>query len=84
MILAFESEFLEGQAQVDFRAVVVLNGRILALNQFHDVATLHSNALLTLLGLADTSFHYFGYVLLCHVVQVQFLNACHLVVLPQP
>ena len=39
MILAFESEFLEGQAQVDFRAVVVLDGRILALNQFHDVAT---------------------------------------------
>ena len=80
MGFALEAEFLHGHSQVNLGAVVVLNGRILATNQLNQFTALHTNALLALLGFADTGLNDFGYILLLQIVEVQLLNTRHLII----
>ena len=81
MRVTLVAKLLQGHPKMDLRAVVLLDRRILTTYQTHDLPTLHPDTLLTFLRLADAGFDHIGDVLLFHVVQIQLLNTCNLLII---
>ena len=80
MLLVLEAQFGESFTQTDFRRVVVFHRRVLLADNADELAAVHGFHVLTLIRLAEADGDNLGNVLLLHVLQVQFLNTRHLLV----
>ena len=80
MFRMLELEFLHSLTQMDPRAVIDLQRRILFLHQRQHLSAVHRLHLFTFHGLAETGRDDIRHILLLHKLQVQLLNTGHLIV----